>query len=328
MALSIGLVALGGPARAQNVISAKSGLVHYTEGKVLLDGKTVAVKTGSYGEMRENQVLATEEGRAEVLLTPGVFLRVGPNSSLRMITTRLIDTRLELLTGAAVVEADEIGKNTGVTVVCKSGTAVLRKKGLYRFDAEPARLKVFDGEAAVTENGRTVTVTGGKMLSLDGNARLARLDKEDLDALDRWSRRRGEYIAVANVSTAKTLRDSGYSLYSSAWGWNPYFGLWTFLPYQGYLYSPYGYRFWSPVAVGRVYYTPPPPSYGGGNSGWAGASSSGYSSMPSSYSGYSGAAASSSYSAPSHSGSTTSVSSGSSSVGHGGSGGGGGGGHR
>ena len=39
------------------------------------------------------------EGRAEVLLTPGVTLRLGDHASLKMITNRLIDTRLELLGG-------------------------------------------------------------------------------------------------------------------------------------------------------------------------------------------------------------------------------------
>ena len=33
------LVVLAGAVSAQNVISAKAGLVNYTEGKVLLDGK-------------------------------------------------------------------------------------------------------------------------------------------------------------------------------------------------------------------------------------------------------------------------------------------------
>ena len=57
-----------------------------------------------------------------MLLTPGVFLRVGENSAFRMVTNRLIDTRLQFLSGSAVVEAEEIGKDNSVTVVYKDAT--------------------------------------------------------------------------------------------------------------------------------------------------------------------------------------------------------------
>src|SRR5580658_9872234 len=73
----------------QSAISAHSGMIHYVEGKVLLDGQPVDPKFGEFPEMKNDQVLQTEEGRAEVLLTPGVFLRVSEDSSIRMLSNRL-----------------------------------------------------------------------------------------------------------------------------------------------------------------------------------------------------------------------------------------------
>src|ERR1035438_9851092 len=117
------ILALGiGPAAAQPVTSAKSGVVAYLEGKVFLDNERLEFSTVHFPQIKESGTLRTEDGRAEVLLTPGVVLRLGENSSLKMITNRLIDTRLELLAGSAVVEADAVEKDTAVTVVCKSGT--------------------------------------------------------------------------------------------------------------------------------------------------------------------------------------------------------------
>ena len=104
------------------VISARSGLIHYVEGQVYVDDQLVETKFGIFPEVKENQQLRTEEGRAEVLLTPGVFLRLGENSSFRMITNRLIDTRLEFLAGAAVVEAEDIAKDNSVTVAYGDAT--------------------------------------------------------------------------------------------------------------------------------------------------------------------------------------------------------------
>src|SRR5258705_13369532 len=104
------------PASAQPVISAKSGTVSYHEGAVLIGDKALEDSLTKFEDVKENAILRTQEGRAEVLLTPGVILRVGENSSFKMITNRLIDTRLELLSGSATIEADEIANDTSVTV--------------------------------------------------------------------------------------------------------------------------------------------------------------------------------------------------------------------
>jgi hypothetical protein len=114
--LALGVLALAAgsiAALAQSaVISARSGLIHYVEGQVYVGDQLVETKFGVFPEVKENQQLKTEEGRAEVLLTPGVFLRLGENSSFRMITNRLIDTRLEFLSGRAIVEAETSGRIT------------------------------------------------------------------------------------------------------------------------------------------------------------------------------------------------------------------------
>ena len=270
--LALGVVSLS----AQPVISAKSGVLAYVEGKVFLGDQPVEYSVTKFPEMKENAVLRTEEGRAEVLLTPGVLLRLGENSSLKLITNRLIDTRLELLTGSASVEADAIGKDNSVTIVCKNGSVGLSKAGIYRFDANPGSLKVFKGEASVKMGDDTTLVSAGRMAMLgDTSAAVQKFNMDDTDALDHWSHRRGEYNAMANVSAAKTLMDmGGYSAYApylgigagsygygmglngcmNAWAYNQWYGMYTFMPCNGLLYSPYGYAFWSPYTVGRAYY--------------------------------------------------------------------------
>jgi hypothetical protein len=333
------------PALAQPVISAKSGLISYVEGKVYLGDQIVEPSPTHFAEVKENAVVRTAEGRAEVLLTPGVVLRLGENSSFKMLTNRLIDTRLELLTGSAVVEADEIAKDTNVTLVCKDGTVSLDKKGLYRFDTAPARLKVFDGLASAQVAGQNVEVASGKMLGLGGTiASVEKFDKEDTDSLDNWSKRRGELVAMANVSAAKQVHDSGCAGLSfvtpvstsqpcssdpcaPSWRYNPWFGMITYIP-CGTAWSPYGYRYWNPMNVMRAYYVPPP-SFMGNRGGRGNSGVVGYPTMAPSSGGYSGAvaAAPAASSGPSmSSGSTAAASSGSSSVGHGSTAGGGSGG--
>jgi hypothetical protein len=332
------------PALAQPVISAKSGLISYVEGKVYLGDQIVEPSPTRFPEVKENAVVRTAEGRAEVLLTPGVVLRLGENSSFKMITNRLIDTRLELLTGSAVVEADEIAKDTNVTLVSKDGTVSLGKKGLYRFDTAPARLKVFEGLASAQVAGQNFEVAGGKMLGLGGTiASVEKFNKEDTDSLDNWSRRRGELVAMANVSAAKQVHDSGCAGFSfvtpvstsqpcpadpcaPGWRYNPWFGVITYIPCGGGAWSPYGYRYWSPGMVTRAFYAPPPSFGNRGLGGFGGGPS--YQTMGPTSGGYSGtvAAAPAASSGPSmSSGSSAASSAGSSSVGHGSTAGGGGG---
>jgi hypothetical protein len=329
------VVALGiGPAFGQPVTSAKSGVVAYLEGKVYLENERLEFSAVHFPQVKENGTLRTEDGRAEVLLTPGVVLRLGENSSLKMLTNRLIDTRLELLAGSAVVEADNVEKGTSVTVVCKSGTVGISKMGIYRFDAEPGRLRVFKGLADVklgSETVEAILVPGGKAIGLAGDTATAeKFDIEDTDSLDRWSGRRAMVLAMANPSAAKSASSRptvsfgmGMGMGWCGWVWNPWYGLYTYVPCYGSYNSPYGYRYWSPLTVGQAYYNPP--VYSGGGGGGSGYSPVPYATSPSSSIGSSGVSNSVApvSAAPSSSmGSSSSAAAGSSSAGHGSSGGG------
>jgi hypothetical protein len=340
--LSVAVLALGAlPALAQPVISAKSGVVSYVQGTVTVGGVAVKPSETKFPEVKENEILRTEEGRAEVLLTSGTILRTGDNSSFKMLTNRLIDTRVELLTGRHVVEVMEIQKDNNLTLAVKDATVIITKHGLYRFDVDQSRIKVFDGVLGVTVNGQSILVGAGKMIDAT-TASVEKFDKEDTDALDHWARRRAELVAMANASSAKQQHDYGCTPTSNfaavnngtstnpcsdpcgGWRYNPWFGVYTHIPCGGNVYSPYGYRYWNPYNVMQAYYAPPPPIYnhGGGYGG-----NNGYSAAAQTSSGYSGAlsTAASTVSSPTSAASSstsTSSSAGSASSGHGSSGGG------
>ncbi|MEO7144711.1 MAG: hypothetical protein ABI165_14530 [Bryobacteraceae bacterium] len=261
---AVGAVALlaTGAALAQNIISAHSGVVQYVEGRVLLNNKPVVEKFGQFPEIKEGQVFATEDGRAEILLTPGVFLRVPENSSVRMIDRSLTNTRVEVLSGAALVECAEILKDDAVSLVYKGWTVALEKKGLYRLDTDPARLRVFEGEAGVAGDGHATLVKRSRELYFGPLLADQRFNSKETDELYSWSARRAESLSMASISAAKSLRDDGSSWGVSGWDWNPWFGMFTFVPYRGIYNSPFGYSFWSPLQVG--YFYQPGYYYGGG----------------------------------------------------------------
>jgi FecR protein len=260
-------------ASAQPIISAKSGMIAGIEGKVLLDNQEVEQSVTHFPEVKEGSVLRTEDGRVEVMLPPGFMLRMGENGSLKMLANRLVDTRVEMLAGSAVVEVDQVSQDFNVSVALKDGVVTLSKVGVYRLDCDPPRIKVFRGSATVQIAGETVMVGTGKMLALAGESATAeKFDLEQTDALDNWSRRRAEAMALANVSGAQ-YNGSNYPAQGQgnggSWRYNPYFDMYTYIPMNGRMCNPYyGICYYSPSAayqtfVARPVYNPPA-GFGGG----------------------------------------------------------------
>jgi hypothetical protein len=257
-------------ASAQPIVSAKSGVIASVEGKVLIDNAEVQESVTHFPEVKEGAVLRTEDGRVELMLPPGFMLRMGENGALKMIANRLIDTRVEMQAGSAVVEVDQTKPDFNVSIVLKDGVVNLSKVGVYRFDSDPARLKVFHGLASVEIGGQSVMVATGKMLALSGSSASAeKFDVAETDSLDNWSQHRAEAMAMANLSGAKYSNDN-YSQPApgtgsgNTWIFNPYYGMYTYMPGMGTMCNPfYGLCYYSPTTASRAFYNGPM-SYGSG----------------------------------------------------------------
>src|SRR6202000_691578 len=76
----------------QSANPAVPGTLNYVEGQVSINGQIVNEMPAGSTQLHEGQVVATENGRAEVLLTPGVFLRLGDNSAVSMVSPDLVRT--------------------------------------------------------------------------------------------------------------------------------------------------------------------------------------------------------------------------------------------
>ncbi len=265
---------VAGAAFGQNLVTAKPGLVHYAEGDVLVSGKPVEKKVGLFTTMRQQDVLTTAEGRAEVLLGPGVTLRVAEHSIVKLTNAELTDTRIEITEGSALVEASEAIKENRTSFTVKGRTVVLKKDGIYAFTATPEpSVRVYSGEVAI--DGDAMVLKGGRVLNVATGV-VEKFESEDTDALYRWAKRRSNVNALANVSGAKSAYGGSDSLPRfGSWAWNPYFNMFTYLPGRGVWNSPFGWQFFSPGAV-MVLFRAPVMMGGWGGGGYQG----GYSAPP------------------------------------------------
>lgn len=183
-------------------MSVHSGVVHFFEGAVSVDGQPLEQRFGRFYDIKPGSEMRTDNGRAEVLLTPGVFLRVDENSSIRMLSNRLADTRVEFIGGAAALDSRNASPDAPVTVTTRAYEIRVNKPGYYRFNSAPAELRVKDGEAAVSISGKSVAVTAGHALSLAGGLSAHSIDANAEDGLDRWTQERNDTIAAGNTLAA------------------------------------------------------------------------------------------------------------------------------
>ena len=235
---------------AQTGRTALPGTVNYIEGQVSIDGRAVAKNQNGYSQLESTQVLSTQNGKAEILLSPGVFLRAGNNTEIRMISPQLVAPQVEVVRGEAMVEADWLPKDAQVDVLEHGARASISKAGLYRFDSDGSRIEVIDGKLQVTENDQTKEFGKGKEVTLTAaQLKPVSFDRKAEDDLYRWSNVRASYLADANMSTAQSAYLGYGSYWGAGWYWSPYYSFWSWLPGDGYFFSPFGYPFFSPAYV-------------------------------------------------------------------------------
>lgn len=223
------------------------GSLNYVEGQVSIGTEAIDGRSVGSAKLEPGQSIATEQGKAEILLTPGAFLRLGNNTSVKMISSGLTNTEVQVQKGRAMAEIAEIHDENNLRVEMNGATTRLLKTGLYDFDADRNQVRVFDGKVTVQENGAQVEVKEGRELDVNagGSLKSGKFDEKTYqDDLYNWSSLRSKYLAEANADPTYVV-DGGAWL-GSSWYWSPWHRAYTFIPGDGFLYSPFGWSYYSP----------------------------------------------------------------------------------
>jgi len=275
--------------RAQNrekfVISARAGGVNAVSGRAEVkstpgaDWQLLSVTD----DLKSGDTVKTsDDGRLEVLLNPGSYLRIGENSEFQLADSSLDNLEVKLLRGTAIVEAtgaEETQLAIGITTPHARMTIV--RRGLYRVNVVPGdatELFVRKGRVLLGSS-QTKVKDGYKVIFKNSEFTVAKLEKadKDKDYFDDWSKDRANLVAQA--SRHLKMRDVN-SFLSSDWSWrlgpSRRFGLWyynartscyTFLPFYLGWGSPYGLSYSSVYDCGCYPRYYPRPSYLPGSTG-------------------------------------------------------------
>jgi len=232
-------VAVAAFAQGNREDMASPGTVNYIEGQVTLNGQELSAKSAEASVAGPNQVISTADGYAEILLTPGAFLRVGHNSEVRFLSAGLASVDLQLNRGEAIVEVSDLVKGSKLEVITGDVRTQIEKKGLYDFDANQRSVRVLDGKAEVRAASGETTLKKGDQVLLASDQPLKKrsfeLKPAESEPLYVWNKVRSHAESQANVDAANAIAASGG--YGPGWYWNPFWSSYAFVPGWGF-YSP------------------------------------------------------------------------------------------
>ena len=250
-----------GQNREKFVISAKAGGINAITGQA-------AVHSKGEGDWQQlsitddleagDRVRTAYDGRVEILLNPGSYLRVGGDSEVELSNNTLENLEVRLLRGTAIVEATGAdGLELNINISTPHTKLAIVREGLYRVSVVPGdatELIVRKGRVILSDS-HTKVKGGNKVVFSATNVSVAKLTGDekklqDKEEINMWSKDRAETLAKANRRISDRMLNSAFASFNDLdpfsrrglgyWFYQPRSRCYTFLPlYYGWR-SPYG----------------------------------------------------------------------------------------
>ena len=242
------------------VISAKAGGVNFIEGKVAVarkQGRSGLLLKGDKIEISD-KVSTGADGKAEILLNPGSYLRLAENSAFEFVSTELENLQLKLKSGSAIFEvfADDEFR---VAINTPKTNFYLVKTGIYRIDIAAdgtEKIEVWKGRARIGKVEANIVKGGKTAVIKNGQQSVEKFDRDEKDAFELWSKTRAKDLAKINAKLERRLMQSSLINSFNSRNWNMYdsFGVWVYNSvYGANCFLPFGYGWSSPYGFGFGY---------------------------------------------------------------------------
>ena len=252
------------PSRDRFVISARAGGVNAVTGKIGVHskGSTVWEPLTIKDNLERGDVVKTGlDGRVEILLNPGSYMRVAENSEFELTSNSLDNLEVRVIRGTAIVEATG-AEDTEllINITTPHAKMAIVRRGLYRVNVVPGDLtEVIVRKGRLLLSDPDAQIKAGKRLIFSGNsysvAKLTDAEKKDIDNFDLWSKDRAQTVAKANQRLTSQDRRILRSSFFDDWAWrfspaiggiwffDPLYACYSFMPFYAGWGSPYGTRY-------------------------------------------------------------------------------------
>ena len=266
----------------------------------------VTVRRGDSGEVVEaelnvplvslDHVITDDRSRAEIQFDWATFLRIAPESEVRLAELHDRDFLVQVVSGTVTVRVLR-DSSSKIEISAPMASLVPRDDGTYRItvrDDFSSEMTVRSGEAQVfVDTTRTTVQSGEARVQVDHTSELLRKgqtlfltgDPSDTrrafraaipeDAWDRWNEDRDRELSRSDsyryvsrdIYGAEALSHHGRWVYDAPYGWvwapnvyvgwAPYrVGRWVWLDYYGWTWVSGDPWGWAPYHYGRWYYGP------------------------------------------------------------------------
>ncbi len=247
--------------REKFIISARAGGVNAVTGGTSLsrhgnnEWRQLTIKE----DLESGDVVKTgTDGRVELLLNPGSYMRVGENSEFELADSSLENLEVRLVRGTAILEVTGVDDEELFIGITTPHTRMsIIRRGLYRVSVVPGdNTELIVRKGRVMLEGSHTKVKGGDKVVFNSTsfsvAKVGDVDKKDKDALDQWSRERANLLAKENSRVSRRTLDTFASSFRNDWGFSGLWGgsgIWlytsgvgcyTFIPFYNSFGSPYG----------------------------------------------------------------------------------------
>ena len=248
-----------GQSRDRFVISARAGGVNAVTGKTVHSrGSATWEELTIKDNLEGGDVVKTGlDGRVEISLNPGSYMRVGENSEFELTNNSLDNLEVRLIRGTAIVEATG-AEDTEllINITTPHAKMAIVRRGLYRVNVVPGDLtEVIVRKGRLQLSDPDAKIKAGKKLIFSGNsysvAALTDAEKKEVDSLELWSKGRAEVVAKANqqlTSRDRRILRSGFTddwafrfspRIGGIWFFDSFFGCYSFMPFYAGWGSPY-----------------------------------------------------------------------------------------
>jgi len=221
---------------------ARPGTLNAITGEVWLNGMRVDPTRLRLGTLEAGGALKTGQGMAEVLLSPGGFLRLGARSEFTLEAIGTSEIKGKLAKGEALVEV--LDASAALTIEQNGVSARLRKPGLYEFNEKRALIAVYAGESQLNQHDKQLIADTGAGVGTR-RFRVFRTSSDPGNTLLSWSRSRSEQLSSESRASAQENTGAAQST-GPQWHWDPWATSYTFLSASGFVTGPFGWPYFSP----------------------------------------------------------------------------------
>src|ERR1044072_9054114 len=214
--------------REKFVISAKAGGINAITGQARIYSRGIAdwqqlMITDDLNA--GDRVRTAYDGRVEILLNPGSYLRVGGDSEVELSNNALDNLEVRLIRGTAIVEATGAdGIDLNINISTPHTKLAIVRQGLYRLKVVPndaTELIVRKGRVILSDDSHTKVKGGNKVVFSATNVSVAKLTKDEKkvqEDVENWSKQRAETLAKANRRINNSMIDSAFATFRD---WDP-----------------------------------------------------------------------------------------------------------